>query len=467
MLGVRRRFKKSKSDMNILTSYNWLKEYLDTDLSPGEFAAATTNAGNSVERTKNIGEGLEGVVVGEIKSIDKHPDANKLSVAKVDVGKKDNLQIIFGQMVEMEVGFKIPVAVAPMTMPNGNEIKKTKLRGEVSEGMLCLDQELGFSDKGVSIRFFDESVKNGTSIVDALELDDVIFDIEVTSNRPDCRSIIGQAREGGAAIGGGFKMPQVSIPKAKETPSFSIQVDEPELCPKYSAISIENVKVGPSPWWMQKKLMFAGFKPINNIVDITNYVLHEYGQPLHTFDADKLEGEKIIVRKAKKNEKFLALDENEYKLSSDQLVIADEKQAVAVAGVMGGELTGTTENTTRVLIESATFDPVSVRQTSRALNLYSDSQLLFEKGLSTESTKPALARAVELILELAGGEVASGVLVEEAKTYEPLVFDFNPTKVNELMGVELKEEEMASILKQLGFQVTPPNPPLKRGEPTK
>ena len=275
-------------------------------------------------------------------------------------------------------------------------------------------------------------------------------------------SIVGQAREGGVATSSVILKPKAEgsreiLRRFKEPlqNNIKIEVKEPELCPKYSAILIDNIKVGPSPWWLQKRLLLAGHRPINNVVDITNYVLHEYGQPLHAFDADKLNGETIVVRKAKKGEKIKALDGKTYEFSHDMLVVADAKKAVAIAGVMGGEETSTTENTTRVLIESATFDSVSVRRTARTLNLYSDSQLLFEKGLSTESTEPALARAIELITELTGGKVASSVMTEQANPYEPRVFSFDPQKARTLMGIEMEDKKMVDILERLGFVVEP------------
>ena len=241
--------------------------------------------------------------------------------------------------------------------------------------------------------------------------------------------------------------------------ALRISIKDPDLCLRYDAVKIDGVKVGPSPWWLQKKLLLAGHKPINNIVDVTNYVLHEYGQPLHAFDAEKIEGEQIVVRRAKKGEKIVALDKETYELTGDMLVIADKKNPIAIAGVMGGMDTGTTVSTTSVIIESATFEPVSTRKTSRALNLQSDSSLVFEKGLSTEATGPAMARAIELILELAGGEVASGVYSHESKPYEPLKFSFNPTRAQALIGEDIAESEMLGILKRLGFLMS-----LKKGK---
>ena len=468
--------------MNILTSYNWIQEHLETDLSADEFAKLTTASGNSVEHADHLRSRFDNMVVGFVKKVEAHPNADKLKIAKTDIGTGVVDIVCGGENLAEGQSVAVGLPGAKVRWHGEGdlvELSLTKIRGVESHGMICAVEEIGFDKLATGKKNIWDitdltDAKPGTLLVDALGLDDVIFDIEVTSNRPDCYSIIGQAREGAAVIrsnrGKGSNSSSVglsdSILKLNKLPSFitpmtstasitsfSVRVDEPELCPKYSAVVIENVNVGPSPWWLQKKLLLAGHRPINNVVDVTNLILHEFGQPLHAFDADLLEGVNIIVRSAKKNEKFLALDGNTYELSAGQLVIADEKRAVAVAGVMGGQETGTTESTKRVVLESATFNPVSVRKTARALSLYSDSQLLFEKGLSTEATGPALARAVELIQELAGGVVASEVMVKEAKPYEPIVLDFDAKAVNRLMGIEMDEAEMVGTLERLGFEV--------------
>ncbi|MBI5369699.1 phenylalanine--tRNA ligase subunit beta [Candidatus Uhrbacteria bacterium] len=446
--------------MNILASYNWIKEYLDTDLSAEDFARKTTAAGNSVEHMDRVADRFANMIVGFVKEVKPHPNADKLQIAQTDIGK-ETVEIVCGG-VNLTEGMRVIVGLPGARVKwHGEgelvELVKTKIRGVESHGMICAVEEIGFEKLATGKKDIWNitaltDAKPGTPIVQALELDEVIFDIEVTSNRPDCRSIIGQAREGAAVTSSVFVKPALVVKGSRGDCGWNIEVKEPVLCPKYSAVLVDNIKVGPSPWWLQKKLLLAGYRPINNVVDITNVVLHEYGQPLHAFDADKLYGEKIVVRKAKKQEKFLALDGKDYELSSEMLVIADAKNAVAVAGVMGGEFTGTTEQTTRVLIESATFDSLSVRRTARALNLYSDSQLLFEKGLSVEATGPALERAIELLGQVAGGNLVSDVMVQEAKPYEPRMFPFDPSSANRLMGLELSEAEMREILERLGFE---------------
>ena len=445
--------------MNILISYNWIKEYLKTDLSASEFAALTTNAGNSVEEMINPAQNMEHMVVGVVKELKSHPNADKLKIVITDIGSEE-VEIVCGG-VNLKNGQRVAVAL-PGTKVKWHgegdliELKETEIRGAKSHGMICAAEEIGFEKLPQGEMWIWDitshtSAKAGTPLAKALELNDVIFDIEVTTNRPDCKSIIGQAREGVAVTGSEFAWEPIEIETDSTSKSLDVSVEDFDLCPHYQAIVIENVEVKPSPWWLQKRLLLAGFKPINNLVDITNYILHEYGQPLHTFDADKLEGEKIVVRKAKKGEKMVALDDVEYELSDSMLVIADDKKPVAIAGVMGGKATGTTEETQTVVIESATFNPVSIRKTSRALNLQSESQLLFEKGLSTESTGPALARAVELIQELAGGQVASEVYSVRKEDYKPLHFPFDTERARKLIGVDVSDEEMISILESLGF----------------
>lgn len=448
--------------MNILASYNWIKEYLDTDLSAEEFAKRTTAIGNSVERIDRLAERFDKMVVGFVKKVKPHPNADKLKVAETDIGK-EVVEIVCGG-INLAEGQRVVVGLPGAKVRwHGEgelvELAKTKIRGVESFGMICAVEEIGFEKLSHREREIWDitnliDAKPGMPIVKALDIDDTIFDIEVTSNRPDCMSIIGQAREGAAIIGTGLKRPTGPIGPRGKDKKLTIDVKEPEFCPKYSAILIENIKVGPSPWWLQKKLLFAGHRPINNVVDITNYVLHEYGQPLHVFDADKLDGETIVIRKAKKDETIKTLDGNLYELKTDMLVIADAKRPIAVAGVMGGEETSTTEKTTRVLIEAATFDPVSVRRTARALNLYSDSQLLFEKGLSTKATEPALIHAAGLMSDLTGGKIASSITTEQSEVYNQRIFRFHPNKAKILMGVEMEDKSMLSILERLGFVMT-------------
>ena len=446
--------------MNILISYNWLKEYLHTDLSPEDFAKKTTNSGNSVEHMHDYAKSLAHIVVGEIKVVKPHPNADKLRITEVDIGGTI-VEIVCGGSNLFE-GHKV-VAALPGAKVRWHgegdlvEITESTLRGVKSFGMICGVDEVGFEslphgEKEIWDLTELTDAPAGTPLAKALDLDDVVMDIEVTSNRPDCMSVYGQAREGAAVTHDSLKdfLGNVDWPMKLEKPK--VTVEDSELCPKYSAVRLNGITVGPSPWWVQKKLILAGLKPINNVVDITNYVLHEYGHPLHVFDADKLEGGEIRVRKAVDGEIMKALDGKEYKLTSDMLVIADAVKPVAIAGVMGGEETGATTSTKNIIIESATFDPVSIRRTARALNLYSDSQLLFEKGLSVRSTDTAIARAIELVQEIACPEAISPVTCIDPKGYEPRVFPFDPAQANALMGIEMDEKDMIATLKHLGFE---------------
>lgn len=454
--------------MNILTSYNWIKEYLDTDLAPEEFARLTTGSGNSVEYAHDLAKTYENMVVGEVLEVKPHPDADKLRIAMTNVGT-ETVQIVCGGE-NLAEGQKVVVALPGAWVKwHGEgepvELKKTKIRGQESVGMICAVEEVGFeklAHGGKDIWDITSltDAKAGTPIADALDLNDVIFDIEVTTNRPDCKSVIGQAREGGAVTRAEFTWKPAELPAIPAgAAALSVSVEDAELCEKYEAIRIDGVSVQPSPWWLQKKLLLAGLKPINNIVDITNYILHEYGQPMHAFDADKIQGGEVHVRRANAGEKIAALDGETHELTENMLVIADARAPIAIAGVIGGMESGTGEETTSILLESATFNPVSTRRTARALNIQTDSSLLFEKGLSTESTTPALARAVQLVLELAGGTIASDVFTYESVPYAPLSFAFDPERAAELIHADLSEHDMLGILHRLGFQSS-----LKKGK---
>ncbi len=441
--------------MNLKISYNWLKEYLKTDKSVKDFIKEFSLKSQTVDRVKETGKGLDKIVVGKILEIEKHPNADKLHLAKVDIGKKAPLKLIFGQMVKLRVGDQLPVAVAPIKLPTGIHIKKTKIRGVESEGMLCLNSELGISDYD-EVTFFDNKIKPGTSIIEALGLNDYILEIEVTSNRPDAMSVVGLAREAAAALGekDNLKIPQPNLEIKGEEIPLSVEVKEAKLCPCYTAVVMTDVKVGPSPLWLQMRLLAAGLRPINNLVDITNYILLEYGRPLHVFDYEKLKGKTIIVRRANAGEKILALDGKTYKLSSNHLVIADSKEPVAVGGIMGGELSAATVKTKTIVFEAAVFDPVLIRKTARELNLHSDSSDLFEKGLHPESTFVGILRAVELTQKLAGGKVASPIIKIKAQEYKPRKIKFDLKNIKRHLGIEIPTEKIKQILKSLGFEVS-------------
>ncbi|MFA5945727.1 MAG: phenylalanine--tRNA ligase subunit beta [Patescibacteria group bacterium] len=442
--------------MNILASYNWICEYLDTTLSADEFAKELSLKSMSVEKIDKLGDKFDHMVVGLIKEIKTHPNANKLRIAVTDIGEK-TVEIVCGGS-NLEVGQRVFVALPGAKVKwhgQGEDIilAEAEIRGVKSIGMICAPAEVGFDKLPAGEHeIWDLSAvtnaKAGTPIVEALELNDTIFDIEITTNRPDCMSIIGLAREGAAVVDG--RSPSFQEGATGESQGGLDVKLESSKCSRYMTATVKNVKVGPSPWWLQKKLLLAGHRPINNIVDITNLVLHEYGQPLHAFDSAKIHGGKIIVREAMKGEKLKALDGKEYELSRKNLIIADAEGALAVAGVMGGLESGTSNATTTVIFESATFDAVSVRRTARDLNLYSDSQLVFEKGLSTEALPSALARAVELAKEIAGGTL-DGVTDAQPKPYKHRTYKTSTKKIRARIGVEISDEEIEKILSKLGF----------------
>ncbi len=504
--------------MNILVSYNWLKEYLKTDLAPEDFASRVSLCGPSVERIHYQGADLDKIVVGKILGVEKHPNADKLRVAEVDIGPTSprlrgaskKLKIVCGGS-NLQTGMKVAVALSVAKVRwHGEgelvELKPTEIRGIKSEGMICAAEEIGLGeqfpkkDEKEILDLSDLSAKPGmpgsetlarrsggvrlesakvllpgTPLAEALNLKDVIFDIEVTTNRPDMMSVLGIAREAGTILKSPFLPPKIASIKGSPTShkasrdkgdggvSLKVKNNEPDLCGRYQAVVIEGVKVAPSPWWLKQKLASAGTRSINNVVDITNFVLWEMGQPLHAFDYEKLSSGEIVIRKAKKGEKIKALDGQEYKLKEEMLVIADEKKPVAIAGVMGGETTGVTDGTRTIVLEAATFDPVSVRRTSRALNLRSESSNLFEKGLPAEATSTALARAAELVMQLAGGKIASKVFdlrvprslgeVGRNKDFKAQAVALSVEKANKIIGIELGAVAMADILKRLGFAV--------------
>lgn len=448
--------------MNFLLSCNWLKEFVATNESPERLARLLSLSGPSVERVKKMKELWDGMVVGKVTASEKHPNADRLTVNNVDIGGKI-AQIICGAP-NVKIGMLAAVALpgAKVRWHGESDLKAltaTKIRGVESLGMMCAGNEIGFEkypgDGIMDISF--TNAKAGTPLTKALDMEDTVFEIEVTSNRPDAMSVVGIAREVAAITKGKFlykKDLHVSIFKClNNTASLSVRVDEKKLCPRFSSIVIDGIRVGPSPWWMQKRLLEAGLRPVNNVVDITNYVMLEQGKPLHAFDYAKLSGNAIFIRRAKKGEKLMALDGTTHELTESMLVIADGEKPAAIAGVMGGRSSGVTEKTTTIVFESAVFDPVSIRKTARTLHLHSEASNLFERGLSTESALPALARAVELTIKIAGGHIASKLvdIVTKQKNLKPITLD--GATVKRFLGVDLPQKEIVRILESLGFFV--------------
>ncbi|MFW6414200.1 MAG: phenylalanine--tRNA ligase subunit beta [Verrucomicrobiota bacterium] len=441
------------------TSLNWLQNYIEIDCSAEELAERLTMAGLEVEEIVAAGKIPEGVVAAEIRGRDKHPNADRLSVCEVDAGTGETLQVVCGAP-NCEPGTKVPLATVGTVLAEDFKVKKAKLRGVESYGMLCSANELGVSDDQSGLMELPADVKPGTPLQELIE-EDTVIDWEITPNRPDWLSHIGIAREFAAVADKRLllRLPELSdtIRKSNETEDetrASVEVEESELCPRYVARLIEDVKIKPSPDWMQKALSAVGIRPINNVVDITNYVLMECGQPLHAFDYDKVADHRLIVRRAGEKEKMTTLDGASHELHEEDLVIADPDKPLALAGIMGGQTSEIGEDTTTVLLESAAFDPATVRSTSRRLGLTSESSYRFERGVDVEMVKFASDRAADLLIELADGKVKFNAIDVYARPYHPPEVSCRLAKCNTLLGVELTTEELADIFERLGLAIT-------------
>ncbi len=439
----------------MLVPLKWLKEYVEIDMEVNELSDKMTMSGSKVEGFESLGKDITGVVVGKIESIEQHPNADKLVITKINIGE-ETLQIVTGAK-NINVGDYVPVATHGANLAEGLKIKKGKLRGEVSEGMLCSQEELG-----ISKNLIPEEIKDGIWILDkpyplrvnifeVVELQDDIIEFEITSNRPDCLSMIGMARETAATIGGTLKYPQVYLKEEDEETNFNIKVniEDQEGCTRYIARVIKDVKIQSSPLWLQQRLMKAGVRPINNIVDITNYVMLEYGQPLHAFDLNFIEGDTIIVRSANAGESFKTLDGVQRQLDESMTVIADKSKGLAIAGVMGGEESEVTEATGTILLESAHFSKDRIRATSKKLGLRTEASARFEKGVDSNIASIAIDRACQLIETLSAGKV----LKEKVDVYpvkkETRKISIRSNRMNELLGTNLPVEEMINILESL------------------
>jgi phenylalanyl-tRNA synthetase beta chain len=439
-------------------SYNWLAEYIDlSGYTPGELAEKLTMAGIEVEAMEESALVPEGVVVAKILEREPHPDADKLSVCKVFDGK-DNLQIVCGAP-NCDAGKTVPLATIGTVFINADgsefKIKKGKLRGVESMGMLCSSDELGLDGDHSGLLELEDKLEAGTPLKQVFA-GDVAYELEITPNRPDWLSHWGVARDLACLIKREAKMPESGELKATaaNAPAGLVSVEAPDLCPRYTARVIRNVKVQDSPEWLKERLLSIGLRPINNIVDITNFVLHELGHPLHAFDLDKLAEQKIIVRSAAEGEKFTALDGSELELAEKHLVIADAEKAVALAGVMGGLDSGVTEETVNILLESATFQPSGIRSTSRELNMRSDSSYRFERGTDWDMVETASDRATYLILQLAGGELVTPLVdVNTGRPrFEKVICRFD--RIRSLIGADIDNEEILRILSSLRLEVS-------------
>ena len=449
-------------------SREWLNEFVKVDASDKEFAEAMTLSGSKVELTQVPGEEIRNVVVGRVLSLVRHPDSDHMWICQIDVGEAEPIQIVTGAQ-NLHEGDLVPVAKHNSYLPGGVHITKGKLRGEPSNGMLCSYKELNMTDHdwpwsvvdGIFILDSDPDLKAmdlkpGDDIHAPLGLDDHVVEFEITPNRPDCLSVIGLAREAAATFGGELKLhaPVVKGGGPGELAELlDVETPDPELCPRYTARMVRNVKIAPSPLWMRRRLRAMGVRPINNIVDITNYVMLEYGQPMHAFDYRYVKGGRIVVRRARDGEELTTLDGSLRKLNSNMLVIADEHRAVGLAGIMGGENSEIVDDTVDVVFESANFDGTCIRKGALALGMRTEASAKFEKGLDPMNTLPAVDRACELVELLGAGEVVDGVIDILNHVPQPTVLKLEPEKINALLGTDVSEDEMKAILTKLDFQV--------------
>lgn len=436
-------------------SLNWLADYVELPASAEALASALTMAGLEVEGAERLGEGLEGVVVAKILESQPHPNAEKLSVTRVDAGDKGILQIVCGAK-NYKVGDKVPLATVGTKLPGGAAIAQAKLRGVDSFGMLCSSRELGLTEDASGLLILDPGLEVGAPIAEALGLKDTVFEVNVTPNRADCLSHLGIAREVSALTGAPLRLPSVQLAEGEPRSEAvaRVTVEDPERCPRYAARVLEGLKVGPSPLWMQNRLRAVGVRALSNVVDVTNYVLMECGQPLHAFDLDLVKGAHIVVRRAKPGERMTTLDGKERSLSTEDLCICDAQNPSALAGVMGGATSEVSAFTRRVLLESALFAPAAIRRTARRHALHTEASHRFERGVDPQMVLFAQDRASRLLAELCGARVAMGRIDAAAPQPGPRVFAFRRERVSELLGTPVEPAVVDRVLGRLGFKLS-------------
>lgn len=451
------------------TALSWIKAYVpDLEVGDQEYTDAMTLSGTKVETFERLDKNLDKIIVGQILSIEKHPDADKLIICQVDLGK-EKLQIVTGAS-NVEAGDKVPVVVDGGKVAGGHDgsplpekgitIKNGKLRGVDSFGMMCSIEELGSTrdyypeapEEGIYI--FEEDVEVGSDAIEVLGLRDTVFEYEVTSNRVDCYSVLGIAREAAATFHKPFKAPVVEVKENDERVEdyISVEVVDTDLCSRYCARVCTNIKIGPSPKWMQRRLAASGIRPINNLVDITNYVMEEYGQPMHAFDLDTIAGKKIVVKRAKDGEEFQTLDGQIRKLDSEMLMICDGEKEIGIAGIMGGENSKITDEVKTVLFEAATFNGANIRKSAKRLGLRTDASGKFEKGLDPRNAEAAINRACQLIQQLGYGEVVKGIVDVCEPLKELTRIKFDKDRINGLLGTDIDRETMLDIFDRLELE---------------
>lgn len=443
----------------MFVSYKWLNEYVDLrGVTPTDLAEKLTNAGIEIDGVYTRNLGVSNVVVGYVQECVQHPNADKLSLCQVNIGADEVTQIVCGAS-NIAQGQKVPVAKIGTVLPGNFKIKKTKLRGEESRGMICSAKELGLDEKYVSsenqggIMVLPDECEIGTDAITYLDLDDHILELDLTPNRSDCLSMMGVAYEVGAILSREVHAPDIQL--VENTDSIAskvcIEIEAKDLCPLYSVRHVSNITIGSSPQWLQNRLLSAGIRPINNVVDVTNFVMLEYGQPLHAFDASKVEQGLIRVRRARANETVLTLDKQERTLHEEMLVIADPEKVIGLAGVMGAFNSEVTTETKDIVLESAYFSGASVRSTSKELGLRSEASLRFEKGVDPEGIQAALNRAAALLSELAGGSVAQGIAEQKLQNFNREEISLNLINLNKVLGTNLQTEQVKNIFDRLAF----------------
>ncbi|MFA5634400.1 MAG: phenylalanine--tRNA ligase subunit beta [Anaerovoracaceae bacterium] len=443
----------------MLVYKEWLDEYCSVDRSIEEFSDRMIMSGSNIETVEQFGKGIDNIVVGRLESIERHPDADKLLVCIVDVGAEEPVQIVTGAGNVFE-GAYVPVILHGGRLPDGTVIKRGKLRGMESSGMLCSAKELGYDDKVIPVAhkdgiwILDKEYPLGMDIVEALELSGAVIDFEITPNRPDCLSMVGMAREAAATFDESLRYPDNKCKEEKGNVEdyVSVEINRPELCRRYVARVVTDVKIQQSPWWLQRRLMYAGMRPINNIVDITNYVMLEYGQPIHAFDIRNIKGNRICVDTAKDGELFTTLDETERSLSEDMLLIKDGERSVAIAGVMGGLNSEIVGDTTTIIVESANFQEDNIRSTSKKLGLRTEASSRFEKGVDPELAGTAADRVCYLIELLGAGTVVKGAVDSYPVKKEAAPVEVRLSRVNQVLGIQLSLNELNTIFQSLEME---------------
>ena len=434
-------------------SLNWVKEYVNVDMDPNDLADALTMAGLEVEAVSDRYDYLNRVVIGRITTVEPHPNADTLKLCRVDVGERVVTVVCGAPNVKKDM--LAPCALPGACFPKGPVLKKTSIRGETSEGMLCSEVELGLGINSDGIMELGNNLSVGDPLNKALDLSDPVFEIDLTPNRPDCLSIIGTAREIAAFQNKKVSYPEILLPESFDDISnhTSVTLMAPDLCPRYAASLIFDITVGPSPIWLQDRLVSVGLKPINNVVDITNFVMMETGQPLHAFDFDHLAENRIVVRAAGQDEPFVTLDGKERRLDPEMLMICDGEKPVALAGVMGGLNSEVENTTTRIFLESAYFDPVCIRKTSKKTGLNTDASHRFERGVDHGGTLTALKRATQLMVEIGGGKLVNGIIDEYPNPFSEKTIEFNGTDLNRHLGTHLPIDDIGNYLKSIEFEV--------------